>query len=87
MKNLTKDEVQLLIESLVFTSCTDICRNNTIDGRNSKMVELVKKLSKEFKINTLQEMYVYGDNNYEDPEIVNQYTKIFKDLVESDFIE
>ena len=80
MGNLSKKEALLIVEALTFTSCIDVCYDHT-EKNNLGMADLCEKIAKEYDIDMLYNMSIYGNTHYEDTEIVERYKKIFKDIV------
>ncbi len=70
--NLTSDELRVLIESLVFSACTDICAKWDIDD-SQNMLELAQKLRSNLdKDISLDNIYISNSAYYEDDEIVRK---------------
>lgn len=60
----TAEEKQLLIESLLFTACADVCSDHT-DVQRVKIIELAEKLNKD--VGKLYNIYLYKDPIAKEP--------------------
>ena len=78
----TKEEKQLLVEALLFTSCTDICSDHT-DVHRVKMFELAEKLN--LDLGKLYNIYIFTENTTED-KITSLAIKKFGNLPIQDII-
>ena len=77
-KNLfTEDEKKLLVECLLFASCTDICAEWSPE-RSKDMLKLAKKLNE--PTIKLDEVYLFEADIFEDTEAVNNITENFPNL-------
>lgn len=84
MKGLqfTTEEKQLIIEALLFTSCTDICSEHT-DVHRKKMFELAEKLNTD--VNKLYNIYLFA-SAVADDDMTELVTKKFNNLPIHDII-
>lgn len=84
MKGLqfTTEEKQLIIEALLFTSCTDICSEHT-DAHRKKMFELAEKLNTD--INKLYNIYLFAEAIADD-DMTKLVTEKFNNLPVHDII-
>lgn len=77
----TLEEKQLLIEALLFTSCTDVCSEHT-KIHQIKMLDLAKKLNTD--VGPLHNVYVYP---MEEDEICKLAVEQFNNLPHQDIIK
>lgn len=76
--NFSLEEVQLIIESLLFTSGTDICSEHT-DAQRVKMINLAETLNNKFDKPNLHNIYLYKDMAMLDkttPLIIEKFTNL-----------
>lgn len=85
MKGLqfTTEEKQLIIEALLFTSCTDICSEHT-DVHRKKMFELAEKLNTD--VNKLYNIYLFAEAIADDDGMTKLVTEKFNNLPIHDII-
>lgn len=77
MKNLTDEELALVLEALVFASCVDVCAEWDKDTQQ-KFVDIASKLKGDKEV-TLKNVNLFGSAKlYEDKDIAKQIKKNFK---------
>lgn len=62
---LTKKEAQDIVDALLFSSSSDICA----DWKKARYVgfaKLAKKVASEFGVNPSEDIFLFGDNLYEE---------------------
>lgn len=82
--NFSLEEVQLIIESLLFTSGTDVCSEHT-DAQRIKMINLAESLNNKFDKPNLHNIYLYKDMSVSD-KTTPVITEKFSNLPLSDII-
>lgn len=82
--NLTLEESQIIIESLLFTACTDVCSDHT-EKHRAKMLELASILNTKFDRPQLHNIFLFKDNPIEDKE-VTKLVEVFPNMPLQDII-
>jgi|688.fasta_scaffold2221291_1 hypothetical protein len=83
--NFNLEEVQLIIESLLFTAGTDVCSEHT-DAQRIKMVNLAESLNVKFDKPNLHNIYLYKDTPIVPDKITVLLCEKFSNLPQSDII-
>lgn len=77
MKKLTKEELNLALEAILFASCVDMCSEINEKDAN-KLIDIAIKLKGTNDVN-LNKIYLYGSPKlYEDKVLAKKIKKNFK---------
>jgi len=75
---LTNEDLKDIIKCVLFTSCSDLCLDNT-KKTNKKLFKLAIKLAHDFNIDDLTDTNLYIMDNviYDQPKVVKKLLKYF----------